>query len=300
MALTAAQLVARRDKIGGSDAAAICGKDPYRTAYEVALRIRGEIEPDTALEDADQILFGNEMEGVLARIYERKHKVDLYQPETLIHAKYPFIAVNIDRMVKAVPHLGLEMKNTGLHARDTWGKPGSDEAPERVIIQCQHAMMVEEAITMFHVLRCYGGNVFQEYVVPRNQGLIDALEQIEVGFHDDVLAGRLPEPDWLHQSTSDTIRRAFTKIQGTIENRPDLTEWTTVYEQAAASLKEAERLEESLKNRIAHMMGNAEIALLPDGRKWRRSLVQRAAYSVPATSYVSTKLMKPRAKKEEE
>lgn len=297
MALTAAQLVARRDKIGGSDAAAIVGKDPYRTAYEIALRIRGEIEPDTSLDDADQIVFGNEMESVLARIYQRKHHVEVYEPETIVHPKHPFIAVNIDRRVKGIPHLGLEMKNTGLHVRDAWGKPGTDEVPERVILQCQHAMMVDADLTLFHVLRCYGGNVYQEFVVPRNQGLVDALEQIEVAFYQDVQAGRLPEPDWLHRSTGDAIRRAFRRIEGVVQEMPELAKWTTVWEEAAASLKEAEKLETALKCRIDFLMGNTEIALLPDGRKWRRRLIKRAGYAVPAGEYIETRLTKPKESK---
>src|SRR5205814_10554285 len=33
-------------KIGGSDAAAICGEDPNKTAYAVALRLTGQIEQE--------------------------------------------------------------------------------------------------------------------------------------------------------------------------------------------------------------------------------------------------------------
>lgn len=302
MALTKEQLEARKSRVGGSDAAAICGKDPYRTAYEIALRIRGEIEQED-ISDRDQILFGNEMEGVLARIYEHKHKVKLETPDTIIHPKHPFLAVNIDRRITGNPKTAIECKNTGLSratnvpVSEMWGKPGTDECPERVILQCAHAMMIDTAIESFHVLRCYGGNQYQQFVVPRNAQLIEALEQIEVAFMTDVLAGKLPEPDWFHRSTSDAVRRAFKKIEGTIEARPDLVHWTQVYDEAAASLKEAKALEEALKNRIVHMIGNTEVAVLPDGRKWRRQLKKNAGYTVEPFEYIETKLIKPRAKK---
>jgi putative phage-type endonuclease len=303
MALTAKQLAERTRRIGGSDAAAIVGKDPYRTAWEVAMRIRGEVEADKSLDDADQILFGNEMEGVLARIYSRKNKVELVEPDTLVHPKHPFIAVNIDRRVKDAPQLALEMKNTGQRypaagtpITETWGTPGTDQVPERVILQCQHGMMVDPLIQMFHVVRCYGGNVYQQFVVHRNEDLIAALEMIEVEFYYRVTAGHLPEPEWEHRSTSDALRRAFTKIKGTIENRPDLVHWTKAFEQAQAERLRMETLEESLKNHVVHLLGNTEIGALPDGRKWVRKLVKRSGYVVDAKEFIETRLVKPRKK----
>lgn len=306
MALTPKQLAERAHRIGGSDAAAIVGKDPYRTAWEVAKRIRGEIEPDTALADADQILFGNEMEGVLARIYERKNKVKLIEPDTLVHPKYPFLAVNIDRRIEGDPSTALEMKNTGsrypgvVPVGETWGRPGTDEVPERVILQCQHGMMIDEQIKTFHVVRCYGGNVYQQFVVPRNDELIAALQQIEVAFYQRCMEGALPDPDWEHRSTNDALRRAFTKIQGIIENRPDLEHWTAAFEQATAERLRLEKLEDALKNHIVHLLGNTEIGMLADGRKWVRKLVKKSAYTVEATEYIETRLVKPRKKGEAE
>ncbi|MDH4172130.1 MAG: YqaJ viral recombinase family protein [Betaproteobacteria bacterium] len=306
MALTPKQLAERTRRIGGSDAAAIVGKDPYRTAWEVAMRIRGEMEADKSLEDADQILFGNEMEGVLARIYERKNKVKLVEPDTMVHEKHPFLAVNIDRRIEGNPALALEMKNTGQKFQaagtpilESWGSPGTDQVPERVILQCQHAMMIDPLIQMFHVVRCYGGNVYQQFVVPRNASLIDALQEIELEFYKRAMEGLLPEPDWEHRSTSDALGRAFKKIQGTIESRPDLEHWTKAFEQAKAERLRIATLEDGLKNHIVHLMGNTEIALLSDGRKWQRKLVARAGYTVDSTEYIETRLVKPRTKKEE-
>ena len=296
MALTKEQIKARLTRIGGSDAAAVCGKDPYKTAYEIALRIRGEIEPED-LEGKDIIEFGNEMEGVLARFYERKHKVKLHTPETVVHPKHPFIAVNIDRMVEGRSDLGLEMKNTGQYVVDRWGSPGTDEVPDRVILQCTHAMMILPDIQQFQVLRCFGGNQYQEYVVPRNQGLVDALLQIELAFYENIQAGRIPEPDWFHRTTSDALSRAFKKVEGTIEARPDLVHWTLSYEEASAEAKRTAALKEALKNHIDFLMGNIEVALLPDGRKWVRKEIKKVEYSVAASSYIQNKLMKPRATK---
>src|SRR3972149_5437345 len=142
MALTKTQLEARKGKIGGSDAAAICGKDPRRTAYAVALQLRGEIEP-ADLDQLDHIEFGNEMEGVLARFYERKNGVKLIVPSTITHPEHSFLIANMDRRIDGNPKRGIECKNTGLYAKEVWGEPGTDEVPPRVLLQCVHYMMVE-------------------------------------------------------------------------------------------------------------------------------------------------------------
>jgi putative phage-type endonuclease len=291
MALTKTELAERAPKIGGDDAAAICGKHPYKTAYEVALRIRGELQ-DANLEGIDLIEFGNEMEDVLARFYERKNNVKLIKPPRIEHPKFPFLSGNIDRRIVGDDTTIIECKNTGLYAAEWWGQPGTDEVPERVVIQVSHYMGLESVIQRAKVLRCFGGNVYQEFIVPRNDELIESLQEIEVDFMAQVQAGQLPDPDYGHRSTKETLKRAFKKIQGTVEARGDLVSWTDNYEQIAAELARYRDLEEAMKNQIVHLLGNTEVAILPDGRRWRRKLVQKKPYSVGPTEYIEAKLLK--------
>jgi putative phage-type endonuclease len=292
MPLTPEQLLKRRDKIGGSDAAAICGKDPHKTAYAVALRILGQIQSDE-LEGLDFIEFGNEMEGVLARFYERKEKVKLYTPEMLVHPEHDFLAVNIDRIREDRMEIGIECKNTGLFGAEQWGEPGTDEVPERVLLQCQHAMLVKSVFTEFHVLRCYGGNTYQKFFVHRSEKLIAALLEIELDFMSDLRRGVLPEPEWNHRTTKDTIKKAFTNIEGEIvEASEPLLLYTADWHIAAATRLAAEKTEKALKNRIEHALGNAAGARLPDGRIWRRKQIERDGYTVEPSSYIECRLVK--------
>jgi putative phage-type endonuclease len=297
--LTKQQLETRRGRLGGSDAAAIVGKDPHKTAYAVALRITGQSEPDE-LAGLDYIEIGNLMEPVIAGLYERKNGATLYSPETRVHPKYPFLIANIDRLRKDRPEIGVEIKSVGAFNKEDWGREGSDEIPERTLLQCAHYFMVCEELKEFHVPRIVGGSAYQMFTVPRNQRLVEALEQIEVTFYNEVMAGRLPSPDWFHASTSDTIRRAFRKIDGTITEMPELAHWTQSFEEARAARLELEKLETSLHCRIQFLMKNAEVALLPDGRKWVRKLIKRQGYTVGPTEFIDTRLVKPKAKMEEE
>jgi predicted phage-related endonuclease len=265
------------------------------------MRILGRLEGDPDLENADQILFGNEMEGVLARIYEHKFKVKLATPAALVHAKEPQIAVNIDRRIVGNPEIAIECKNTGrfVQSQDPlqqWGKPGTSDVPQRVALQCFHAMMVDPAIKLFHVLRCYGGNQFQQFALPREPEVVDALYEIEVKFLARLRAGHIPEPDWYMSSTEDALKRINKAIEGTVEARPDLVHWTEVFAEAAAARLEAEKLEDAIKNRVAHLMATTGVAILPDGRKWVRKKIARAAYTVEAQEYIECRLVKPKKK----
>lgn len=287
----AGPMVRNPKNLGGSDAAAICGKDPNKTAYSVAMRVLGKIESDD-LEGLDHIEFGNEMEGVLARFYERKEKVTLYTPASVQHAKFPFLSANIDRVREDRMDIGIECKNTGLFTTEEWGDPGTDEVPPRVLLQCQHCMLVRPEIEVFHVLRCYGGNTYQKFIVPRSQRIVDTLFKIETEFYERVLAGDIPEPDWGHRTTKETIKKAFSTIEGdTIPAGAELEQLTVEWKAAAGERLRWHKEEEKLKNRIEFAIGKAARARLDDGRYWRRKEVERAGYTVEPTSYIECRLM---------
>lgn len=298
MALTPAQLAYRSTRIGGSDAAALCGKDPHKTAYAVALRITGQVESDD-LSELDHIWFGDQMEVVLANMYERKEKVKVYTPDTLKHPHVEFMIANVDRLREDRADLGIECKNTGLHAgtvdeTERWGEVGTDEVPDRVNIQCQHAMLVHEPFKAFHVLRCYGGNTYQRFIVPRNEKLIEALYELEQDFMSDLRRGVLPAPDYGHRTTKETLKRAFRNINGEVTNLdhiPDLEAVTAEWQAVCKVRLDAQKKEEALKNRITHLVGDFGAVLMPNGKMWRRKEIERDGYTVEPTKYIECRLV---------
>lgn len=297
--LTEEQLKTRLTGIGGDDAAAIVGKHPFRTAYEVAMRLsEGYTPPDIG--DKDIILFGNEMEPVLARIYAKRNGVEVYEEEGLTHRhpKYPFLIGHIDRRIKGDPTRAIECKNVGAFVHERWGKPGTDEVPERVLVQVHHYMMVVPEIVVFDVVNCVGGNRYNQYTVVRNDALIDALLQMELKFHADLKAGKLPEPDWAHNTTGELLKRLNNQIEGSIEAMPQLDSWTKDYFEVHTEAERLRKLAEGIKLQIEHKIGNAGIAMLSDGTKWQRKRIKKSAYTVEATEYIECRHVKPRKKGE--
>jgi len=91
MALTAEQLDERRHGIGGSDAGAILGVNPYRTPLQVWLEKTGKAEPDD-LSDNEAVTWGNVLEDTIAREYSRRtgHRVQR-RNATLTHRECPWM-----------------------------------------------------------------------------------------------------------------------------------------------------------------------------------------------------------------
>ena len=90
-------LETRRRGIGGSDVAAIAGLSKFKTPYSLFLEKRGECEPD---EVGEQAHLGNELEDWVANKYARETGNRVFPtPGTLQHEEFPWMQVNIDRLV---------------------------------------------------------------------------------------------------------------------------------------------------------------------------------------------------------
>lgn len=113
----------RRRGIGGSDAAAILGISPFRTARDIYFDKLGiaAAEPDegnwVALE------MGHLLEDLVGRIFTRKTGLPIFQVKKMFrHAQHPFMLADVDFFV-TLPSgetAILEIKTTNYNARDHW------------------------------------------------------------------------------------------------------------------------------------------------------------------------------------
>jgi putative phage-type endonuclease len=144
--MTAAQetLVAlRRTGIGGTDASAILGLNPYRTPLQVWAEKRGLV---AEREQTDAMYWGAALEPVIARRYMQETGAQLYHPENVFHhAEHDVLLGTPDYMVAGAALKGLEIKTAGAHTAHRWGRPGTDEVPSEYVIQCVHYMAVTGA-----------------------------------------------------------------------------------------------------------------------------------------------------------
>lgn len=282
-----AWLAERRTGIGGSDAAATVGLDPWKTAFDVYLEKTGQIAPEN-LDEVERVRFGKIMEAPIADEYARRYGVKVRRRNQILrHPKYPWMLANVDRLIDG-QRRGLEIKTVDLLAyrNGEWGAEGTDEVPEHYLLQCKHYMLVT-GYEQWHLAACVGGNRLVVYEINRDPELDEMLIEGESAFWDCVVRGHAPEPDFSHRSTAGVLKRLYKGTDGgEIALGADIAHWHAIKQESDALAKQYSDASETAKNHILMKMGDAAIGRLPDGGMYKRKVVQRKGYEVEPCEYV--------------
>lgn len=136
----------RKRGIGGSDAAAIIGKNPYKTNIDLWEEKTGLREPED-ISWKDFVQYGKAAEKPLAELFALdfpQYEVEHYGFNSFQHAQYPFIIGSLDGVLtdKATGSKGiLEIKTTNIlnsMHKEKW----KDQIPDNYYIQCLHYLLV--------------------------------------------------------------------------------------------------------------------------------------------------------------
>ena len=140
----------RKGGIGGSDAGAVCGLNPYRTAMEVYYdKTSDEIEEM----DNEAMRQGREFEEYVARRFMEATGKKVRRANALYYdERCPFMYADVDRLVVG-ENAGLECKTASPYMADQW-KDG--KIPLSYQIQCYHYMSVFQADAWYIVVLIYG------------------------------------------------------------------------------------------------------------------------------------------------
>lgn len=182
-------LAYRKRGIGGSDAGAVCGLNPYRTAIQVYYdKTTTEIQQT----DNEAMRQGRDLEDyVVRRFMEATGKKVRRANAMYYHEDHPFMLADVDRMIVG-ENAGLECKTVSPYMEDKW-KDGN--VPVHYLIQCHHYMAVCGA-DAWYIAALILGRGFVYYRIERDEELISSLIQIETDFwKEHVLKKVLPAPD---------------------------------------------------------------------------------------------------------
>ena len=196
----------RKQGIGGSDAGAVCGLNPYRTAMQVYQdKTSEEIEEI----DNESMRQGREFEDYVARRFTEATGKKVRRANAMFyHEKYPFMLVDVDRMVVG-ENAGLECKTASPY------------------------MAVCGAEAWYIAVLIYGKE-FKYYRIERDEEMIADLIRIEQDFWENhVLKRQIPSPDgskladsviaeYYKQAISETI--PLTGFNEKIKRRQELSE----------------------------------------------------------------------------
>lgn len=292
MSLTEAQLEERRSGVGGSDAAVVMNLNPFKDVYELYLDKRGEAPPEDPNFLKESRYWGSVLEEPVANRYAEETGYKVQRANQLIRSKkHPFMIANIDRKVVGQDmRIGFEAK-TSAYA-DGWGEAGSAEIPPYIMLQCQHYLAVTE-YDMWDLAVLIGNRDYRSYRIAPIPDIIEQLIEAETEFWDRVENGVPPEPNWQSAATTRMVRKLYPGTNGQVVQLPDVAlDYQSVMADANEQKLTFEKVVTGCKNRLAMLMGEAAIGLLPDGTAITRKEITRKAFEVAETSYIDMRHVK--------
>lgn len=196
----------RKTGIGGSDAGAVCGLNPYVSSIGVYLNKIGKA-PE--VEDNEAMRQGRDMEDYVARRFSEKTGLKVRRSHQLYRSKeHPFMIADVDRMIVG-EDAGLECKTVSAYGADKW-KDG--QIPVHYLLQCLHYMAVTGKKT-WYIAAVILGVDFQYRKIEWEEEIISKLIEVEQRFWEQfVCSGHMPDPDGT-EACSESLTKYFNKAK---------------------------------------------------------------------------------------
>ena len=179
----------RKLGIGGSDAGAICGVNPYSSQMKVFWDKTTEKVEE---QDNEAIRIGHDLEQYVAKRFTEATGLKVRKSNFMYRSKeYPLMIADVDRLIVG-ENAGLECKTASAYNADKW-KNG--EIPLHYVLQCYHYMAVTGKRT-WYIACVILGREFTYRKLTWNDELINRLIEIEENFWNNyVVPGKIPKPD---------------------------------------------------------------------------------------------------------
>lgn len=243
----------RSTTIGGSDAAAILGMNPWKSPYALFLEKTNKITPED-ISQKEAVRLGTDLEEYVAkRFAEATGKKVRRENYTIFRDDMPFAHANYDRLIVG-ERAGLECKTTNTLQLS---KFKNGDFPANYYCQCVHYLMVS-GLDRWYLAVLVLGVDFKVFCIERDEDEIEALRKAEVDFWNLMQTDTPPELDG-DISTLDALGKQYADtIPGA---RVDLTGYASdliILEACKAQIKDLEAKESAAKARIMAAMGCAE------------------------------------------
>lgn len=204
--------------IGSSDAAAMLGESPWKSAFGLWAEKAGHVEPED-LSDLERIFWGHQLEAAILKGYERRTGRPVRPAGQLLRSTvHPWAQCTLDGETKVTGVADwtiLEVKNTHEFAGDAW----TDGAPEHYRIQAHHQMLVTGS-TMATIAVLIGGQTLAWQDVERDETLIRRLIHAGERFWERVQNDDPPPVDGSPQAAKD-LARMYPRDTGEVIALPD-------------------------------------------------------------------------------
>lgn len=261
----------RKQGVGGSDAAAVCGLNRWRGPLDVYTDKTSDSIEDR---DSEPMYWGRIMEPILRNEFSKRTGLKAEEMPYMFACKeYPFMLADIDGIVREADGsiALLEIKTANGFAAKDW----ENGLPQEYYIQIQHYLSVT-GLPKAYVAVLIGGNDFRYEEIPRDEETIQTIIALEANFWIHHVIARIPpEPD---ATSSNLLNAMYPTSNTTSLILPDeadalikeLDEWKQFEEQIKAGKAECE-------NKLKAMLKKAECGKTPAGYSvhWKSSSTSR-------------------------
>ena len=179
----------RKTGIGGSDAGAICGVNPYSSAMKV---FKDKTSGETEEQDNEAVRIGHDLEDYVSQRFTEATGLKVRKSNFMYRSKeHPFMIADVDRLVVG-EDAGLECKTASAYNADKWA---DGNIPLHYVMQCCHYMAVTGKRT-WYIAAVILGREFTYRKLEWDDALIGRLVALEDNFWNSyVVPGVIPPPD---------------------------------------------------------------------------------------------------------
>jgi putative phage-type endonuclease len=188
----------RRQGIGGSDAAAVLGISPFRTARDLYYDKLNIVSPEDDMANWVAKKMGHLLEDLVAEIFCVKTGFRIYQAKKMfMHPEYRFMLADIDFFIELPDGTTaiLEIKTTNYNAKDKWWYRGEEIVPAYYESQGRHYMCVMNVDQVYFC--CLYGNNEDEVIIrhiSRDLMYESELIALEENFWMNHVLAQVPPP----------------------------------------------------------------------------------------------------------
>ena len=249
----------RKKGIGGSDAAAIAGLSPFKSAISVFI---DKTEPKSEPIDSERMRIGRDLEDYVAKRFEEMLGKKVRKRNAILqHPEHEWMLANVDRLVVG-ESAGLECKVTNSYAKKQW----EEGIPPMYELQCHHYMAVT-GLDKWYIAALIGNEAVSIHEIKRDEEIINYLINIEKDFYENhILKNEMPAPDG-SSDASDLIKMMYPDSDASetvVIDKNEYVDMVNRYDQINELIKTLEKEQELIKQDIQMQMKEAEKAIISD------------------------------------
>lgn len=240
----------RSHYIGGSDAAAVVGLNPFSSPYALWAEKTGRVpgfEGNLATE------VGTYLEEFVAQKFAQETGKKVRRAnQSFLNSDYPWAIANIDRDIVG-EDAGLEIKTT---SELNMKKFAGGEYPANYYAQMVHYLAITGK-QRWYLAVLIGNREFKWFVLERDEDEIAALMEAEKDFWWHVETGTPPEADGM-RATGEAIKTMYPESDGSSIDLFIYRAELARYMHLGKQIKELEQQQDEAANIVKAFMGDAE------------------------------------------